>query len=80
MKQDRKHNVCLVAGGHLVDFLDGISSRSIVVKGISVRLLDILAHRKNLVTLYGNIGNAFLTWIWQAARFCCYYREIFIQP
>jgi hypothetical protein len=32
-----------------------------VVKGISVRLLDLIAHRDNLNILCGDIGNAFIT-------------------
>jgi hypothetical protein len=32
-----------------------------VVKGISIRLLDLIAHRDGLRTLYGDIGNAFIT-------------------
>ena len=34
--------------------------RSTVVKGILVRLLDVIAHRDNLKVLCGDIGNAFL--------------------
>ena len=39
----------------------GINPRSTVVKGISVRLLDLIAHRDGLRTLCGDIGNAFIT-------------------
>ena len=60
VKQDGRHKGCLVAGGHMVDPM-GINSRSTVVKGISVRLLDLVAHRKNLSILCGDIGNAFIT-------------------
>ena len=59
VKQDGRR-ARLVAGGHLVD-PKGISSRSTVVKGISVRLLDLIAHRDNLPILCGDIGNAFIT-------------------
>ena len=38
-----------------------MSVRSTVVKGISVRTLDLIAHRDNLTTLCGDIGNAFIT-------------------
>jgi hypothetical protein len=31
------------------------------VKGISIRLLDLIAHRDGLRTLCGDIGNAFIT-------------------
>ena len=60
VKQDGRRKARLVAGGHLVD-PKGISSRSTVVKGISVRLLDLIAHRDNLPILCGDIGNAFIT-------------------
>jgi hypothetical protein len=60
VKQDGRRKARLVAGGHLVDSM-GISSRSTVVKGISVRLLDLIAHRDNLPILCGDIGNAFIT-------------------
>ena len=60
VKQDGRRKARLVAGGHLVD-PKGINSRSTVVKGISVRLLDLIAHRDNLPILCGDIGNAFIT-------------------
>ena len=60
VKQDGRRKARLVAGGHLVDPM-GINSRSTVVKGISVRLLDLIAHRDNLPVLCGDIGNAFIT-------------------
>ena len=60
VKQDGRRKARLVAGGHLID-PKGISSRSTVVKGISVRLLDLIAHRDNLPILCGDIGNAFIT-------------------
>jgi Reverse transcriptase (RNA-dependent DNA polymerase) len=60
VKQDGRRKARMVAGGHLVDPM-GISSRSTVVKGISVRLLDLIAHRDNLPILCGDIGNAFIT-------------------
>jgi hypothetical protein len=40
--------------------LRGISSQSAVVKGISIRLLDLIAHHDSLKTLC-DIGNAFIT-------------------
>ena len=61
VKQDGRRKGRLVAGGHLVDPKGGINSRSTVVKGISVRLLDLIAHRDNLPILCGDIGNAFIT-------------------
>ena len=60
VKQDGRRKARLVAGGHMVDPM-GINSRSTVVKGISVRLLDLIAHRDNLPILCGDIGNAFIT-------------------
>lgn len=38
----------------------GLSTRATVVKGISVRLLDIVADAQNLDVLVGDIGNAFI--------------------
>lgn len=60
VKQDGRRKARLVAGGHLVDPM-GINPRSTVVKGISVRLLDLIAQRDGLTTLCGEIGNAFIT-------------------
>ena len=57
VKQDGRRKARLVAGGHLVD-PKGISSRSTVVKGTSVRLINLIAHRENLQILCGDIGNA----------------------
>ena len=56
----RRKGRLVLAGGHLVD-PKGINSRSTIVKDISVRLLDLIAHRDNLPILCGNIGNAFIT-------------------
>jgi hypothetical protein len=41
--------------------LRGVSSRSTVLKGVSVQLLDLIAHCDGLKTLCGNIGNTFIT-------------------
>jgi hypothetical protein len=60
VNQDGRRKARLVAGGHMVDPM-GINSRSTVVKGISVRLLDLIAHGDNLPILCGDIGNAFIT-------------------
>ncbi len=60
VKQDGRRKARLVAGGHMVDPM-GVNSRSTVVKGISVRLLDLIAHRDTLPILCGDIGNAFIT-------------------
>ena len=59
-KQDGRRKGRLVCGGHLVD-PRGISTRSTVVKGVSVRLLDMIAHRDSLTILHGDVGNAFIT-------------------
>ena len=61
VEQDGRQKARLVAVGHLFALLDGISSRSTVVKGISVWLLDLIAHRDNLKNLCGDIGNTFIT-------------------
>ena len=37
-----------------------LSTRSTVVQGVSVRLIDIIAHCDNLQLIIGNSGNAFL--------------------
>ena len=60
VKQDGCCKACLVAGGHLVD-PHGISTCSTIVKGVSVCLLDVIAHRDNLKVLCGDVGNAFVT-------------------
>ena len=60
VKQDGRRKACLLAGGLMVDPM-GVNSRSMVVKGISIRLLDLIAHRDNLPILCGDIGNAFIT-------------------
>ena len=41
--------------------LRGLSPRSTVVKQISCRLLDIIAHRDGMEICCGDIGNAFIT-------------------
>jgi hypothetical protein len=59
LKQDLRRKARLVIQGFKVDPRD-LSTRSTVVKGISVRLLDVIAHRDNLSILTGDIGNAFI--------------------
>ena len=59
MKQDLQRKARLVIQGFRVDPKD-LSTRSTVVQGISVRLIDIIAHRDNLQLINGDIGNAFL--------------------
>lgn len=60
VKQDLRHKARLVAGGHLIDVLDNEVYAS-TVKGISVKLLHVIAHDQKLEPLCGDIGNAFVT-------------------
>ena len=60
VKECGRRKARLVAGGHLVK-LEGIHSRSTVVRGVSVRTMDIIAHSRKYETLHGDIGNAFVT-------------------
>jgi Reverse transcriptase (RNA-dependent DNA polymerase) len=60
VKQDGRRKARLVAGGHLVE-PRGMSHRSTVVKGISIRLLLTIAHRDGLQVLTGDVSNAFIT-------------------
>ena len=48
-----------MAGGHLVDALDN-NIYSSTVKGISVRMLHVIAHKQNLKLLCGDVGNAYV--------------------
>ena len=48
-----------MAGGHLIDALDH-DVYSTTVKSISVKLLQVIAHKANLEILCGNIGNAYV--------------------
>ena len=59
LKQDLRRKARLVIQGFKVDPRD-LETRSTVVKGISVRLLDVIAHRDKLRILTGDIGNAFI--------------------
>lgn len=59
VKQDLRQKMRLVIMGNLVD-PRGLSTRATVVKGISVRLLSVIAHRDGLTELCGDIGNAFI--------------------
>ena len=60
VKQDLRRKARLVAGGHLVDPLEH-EVYSSTVKGISVRLLQVIAHKANYDILCGDVGNAFPT-------------------
>ena len=59
IKQDLRQKACLVVQGCKVD-PRGLSTRATVVKGVSVRLLNIISHTDNLTMLAGNIGNVFI--------------------
>ena len=61
--------VRLVAGGHLIDVL-GHEVYSSTVKGISVKLLHVIAHAQKLDVLTGDIGNAFVTAYIQEKKYC----------
>ena len=59
VKQDLRRKARLVAGGHLVDSLDN-NVYSSTVKGISVRVLHVIAHKMKLKLLCGDVGNAYV--------------------
>ena len=59
IKPDLTYKARLVCDGSRVD-PRGLSTRATVVKGISVRLLDLIADSQNLQVLCGDIGNAFI--------------------
>ncbi len=59
VKQDLRRIARLFTGGHLVDSLDN-NVYSSTVKGISVRVLHLLAHKMNLKMLCGDMGNAYV--------------------
>jgi len=56
---DLCHKARLVCDGSRVD-PRGLSTRATVVKGISVRLLDLIAEAQGLQVICGDIGNAFI--------------------
>ena len=59
VKTDLRQKARLVANGSTID-AKGLSTRATVVKGISVRLLDLIADAQDLKVLCGDIGNAFI--------------------
>ena len=59
VKADSTYKARLVCDGSRVD-PKGLSTRATVVKGVSVRLLDLIADSQNLSVLTGDIGNAFI--------------------
>jgi hypothetical protein len=58
-KQDLRRKARLVAGGHLVDPLDH-NVYSSTVKGISMKLLHVIAHKAKLDQLCGDLSLAFV--------------------
>ena len=50
---------CLVANIGMID-TKGLSTHTTVLKGISVRLLDLIADAQDLKVRCGDIGNAFM--------------------
>lgn len=60
VKTDLRRKARLVAGGHLLEIFD-TEVYSSTVKGISVKLLHVIAHQNNLKALCGDVGNAFVT-------------------
>jgi hypothetical protein len=60
VKQDLvRRKARLVAGGHLIDILDH-NYYSLTVKGISVKILHVIAHQQKLKQLCGYVTNAFV--------------------
>ena len=59
IKQDLRHKCRLVVGGNLIDAHDH-DIYSTTVKSISVKLLQVIAHKANLEILCGDIGNAYV--------------------
>jgi hypothetical protein len=59
VKQDLRRKSRLVAGGHLIDVLDH-DVYSSTVKGISVKILHVIAHQQKLKQLCGDVTNAFV--------------------
>eukprot|EP00957_Ditylum_brightwellii_P009479 715396-Ditylum_brightwellii.AAC.1 len=57
--QDLHRKARLVAGGHLVNILNNDVYLS-TVKGITVKLLHMIAHSTGLTALCGDIGNAYV--------------------
>ena len=59
IKADLTYKARLVCDRSRVD-PKGLSTRTTVVKGVSVRLLDLIADSQNLQVLCGDIGNEFI--------------------
>mmetsp|Transcript_653 Transcript_653/g.1002 ORF Transcript_653/g.1002 Transcript_653/m.1002 type:complete len:101 (-) Transcript_653:21-323(-) len=59
VKQDLRHKYRLVAGRHLIDALHH-DIYSMIVKSISVKLLQVIFHETTMEILCGDIGNAYV--------------------
>ena len=59
VKKDLRHKCRLVVGGHLINALDN-DIYSTTVKSISLKLLQVIAHKTNLEIMCGDIGNAYV--------------------
>eukprot|EP00957_Ditylum_brightwellii_P077745 5907708-Ditylum_brightwellii.AAC.1 len=59
IKQDFCRKACLVAGGHLVELLNN-EVYSSTVKGISAKLLHVIAYSNKMDAICRGIGNAFV--------------------
>ena len=70
VKQDLGRKARLVAGGHLVDALEN-SIYSSTVKGISVQMLHVIAHKQGLKLLCGDVGNAYVNAFTNELVYCC---------
>ncbi|MGH3056579.1 MAG: reverse transcriptase domain-containing protein, partial [Gaiellaceae bacterium] len=59
VKADLRRKARLVIGGHVID-ASHLNSYSSVVKGISIRLLALIAKANTLKCLCGDVGNAYV--------------------
>ena len=59
VNQDLRHKCRLVAGGHLINALDH-DIYSTTVKSLSVKLLQVIAHKAKMEILCRDIGNAYV--------------------
>ena len=58
-KPDHLLKVQLVTGGHLIEFLGNEVYLS-TVKGISVQILHVIAHKEKLNVLFGDVQNVYV--------------------
>ena len=59
VKQDLIWKARLVCRGHLVNILDNMTY-SLMVKGISIKLLHIIAHQQGLDVMVSDMGNTYM--------------------